>query len=126
MAIRLQLFRNHFNIPRHGQVPSAHAINSWVPKFEDTSFILNLMHSGVRRTVRTAENVERVQAAVKRCLRRSSRKQASALNIRNTSVLRILHKYLNFHPYEIQILQELKEANLPCLYEFLSKNAGAM
>lgn len=74
--------------------------------FDDTGSILNFIHSGVRRTVRTPEDIERVRAAVMRSPCRSRRKQASALNISNT-VLWILRKDLNFHPYKIQIFEEL-------------------
>lgn len=69
--------------------------------FEDIGSILNLKYSGIRKMVRTPENIGRVQAAVMRSPRHSSRKQASELNISNTLLLGILYKDLNFRPYKI-------------------------
>jgi hypothetical protein len=36
----------------------------------------------------------------------------ASLNISDRSLQRILHKDLNFHPYKIQVVQELKEHDL--------------
>ena len=43
---------------------------------------------------------------------RSAMKHASALNISDTSLRRILHKDLSFHPYKIQVIQELKDGDM--------------
>jgi transposase len=113
-----RLFRNRFNILRHGRVPSAHAINSWVKNFEETGSALKSKHKGAARTVRTPENIDRVRTAVTRSPKRSVIKHALALNISEPSVRRILHKDLSFHPYKIQIVQELKDADMVARMNF--------
>jgi transposase len=35
-----RVFRRHYEIPPHGQVPSAHAIRTWVRNFEETGSAL--------------------------------------------------------------------------------------
>lgn len=106
-----RLFRNRFNIPRHGRVPSVHAINLWVKKFEETGSTLNSKHKGTAKSVRTPENIDRVRTAITRSPKRSAIKHALALNISEPSIRRILHKDLSFHPYKIQIVQELKDGD---------------
>jgi hypothetical protein len=58
-------------------------------------------------SVRIPENIDAVQAAVVRSPRRSVRKIASSLGLGRRSVQRILYN-LQFHPYKLQIVQELK------------------
>lgn len=35
-------FRRHFNVDRHGEVPSRNTILAWVRKFEETGSVLNV------------------------------------------------------------------------------------
>jgi hypothetical protein len=63
--------------------------------------------SGRVLSVRIPENIDAVQAAVVRNPRRSVRKIASSLGLGRRSVQRILLN-LQFHPYKLQIVQELK------------------
>ncbi|KAJ8969308.1 hypothetical protein NQ317_002767 [Molorchus minor] len=76
---------------------------------------------GPQRTTRTPENIERVREALNRSPSRSARKHASELNINREAVRRILHKDLKFHPYKLQIVQQLKErdfeAQLPLPFD---------
>jgi hypothetical protein len=58
-------------------------------------------------SVRIPENTDAVQAAVVRSPRRSVQKIASSLGLGCRSVQKILHN-LKFHPYKLQIVQELK------------------
>ena len=58
-------------------------------------------HRGATRSVRTEENIERVRVALTRSPQHSAMKHASELNISDTSLRRILHKDLSFHPYKI-------------------------
>lgn len=111
-------FRIHFVIPRHGSVPSAHAIKSWIHKFEETGIPNKTKHRGPNKTVRTPENIARVRASIERSPKRSVRKRAQALRLCKTSLLRILHKDLNLHPYKIQIVQALKPTDYPARLHF--------
>lgn len=99
-------FRCHYQIPPRGQVPSLHAIETWVRNFEETGSALKKKPSGGVRSVRTPENIDAVRAAILRSPRRSVRKIASSLQLGRRSVQRILHE-LQFHPYKLQIVQQL-------------------
>lgn len=101
-------FRRQFNLGRHGRVPSAHAINTWIRNFEETGSALKKKPPGGVRTVRTPDNIETVRAAVIRSPHRSIRRRAQCLQLHSSSVQRILVKDLNEHPYKLQIVQELK------------------
>jgi hypothetical protein len=72
------------------------------------------------RSARRSDNVERVRDAT---LRRSARRHALALHLKDSRVRRILHKYLHYHPYKIQVAQELsgrdKVSRLQFCNEFL-------
>jgi len=59
--------------------------------------------------VRTPENVQAVWNAVEQSLRRSAVRHAQALRLSDTSVRRILHQDLNFHPYKLMLVQELNQ-----------------
>lgn len=53
------------------------------------------------------KNIERLRAALLKFPRRSARKRLAALGISNSTVRRILHKELNFHPYKLAVAQKL-------------------
>jgi len=61
--------------------------------------------------IRTPENVEAVRNAVEQSPRRSAVCHAQALRLSDTTVRRILHQNLNFHPYELMLVQELNQQN---------------
>ena len=62
-------------------------------------------------TSRTPENVERVRKAVARSPTRSARRHAVKLGMSESTVRRILHKDLRFHPYKMMILKMLNEGD---------------
>jgi len=64
-----------------------------------------------RNTVRSPENIQRVRTALERSPRRSVRQHSQLLNLSDRSVRRILHHYLHFHPYKLQIVQKLTAAH---------------
>lgn len=103
-------FRNHFNIPRNHSVPSAHAIKTWIANFEETGSTMK-KRTGSVKSVRTPENIDRVRTAVLRSPTRSARRQAISLGISNRSVRRILHNDLNHHPYKIQLVHAMNNAD---------------
>ena len=59
------VFRNHFNIPRNDPVPSAHAIKTWIKNFEETGSTVKKRIGSVK-SVRTPENVAKVESAIQR------------------------------------------------------------
>ena len=103
-----RLFRQHFNIDRHGSVPKRDTILRWVHAFRTTGSVMKKKPSGLPRSVRTPENIERVREAVTTSPQRSARRQAAALQISDRSVRRILHQELKFHPYKLMVVQQLQ------------------
>jgi hypothetical protein len=59
-------FEVDYEIPPRSQVPSAHAIRTWVRNFEETGSALKKKPSGCVLSVRIPENIHAVQAAVVR------------------------------------------------------------
>ena len=58
-------------------------------------------------SARKPGNAVRVRDAMLRSPCRSARRQALALRLNECSLRRILHKNLRYHPYKIQVAQEL-------------------
>lgn len=104
-----RLFRVHFNVGRHGAVPSRNTILKWVGNFRNTASAMKIKPSGRPRTVRTQENIETVRRSVLQSPNRSARRQSLVLAMSNSSLRRILHLDLNFHPYKIVMVQTLNE-----------------
>ena len=53
-------FRRFFNLGRHGQVPSKHAMKTWIKNFEETGSALKKNPTGRPRSARTPQNIEAV------------------------------------------------------------------
>lgn len=104
-------FRAFFQLGRHGEVPSRSTIMRWVTNFRTTGSAMKKKPTGRPRSARTPENIGRVRAAVENSPRRPARKQAAALNMSDRSVRRILRFDLNFHPYKLAIVQQLKHTD---------------
>ncbi|PNF19049.1 hypothetical protein B7P43_G11702 [Cryptotermes secundus] len=102
------LFRQQFNVGRHGAVPSRNTILRWFANLRTTGNLMKKTPPGPARTVRTPENIARVREALIRSPGRSARRHATELRIRREAVRRILQNDLRFHPYKMQIVQQLK------------------
>lgn len=100
-------FRRHFNIGRHGDIPTSRTIRRWVTSLRSTGKLTNKKPPGPRRSARTPENVDRVRQAIQRSPGRSARKHASELRLSDRTVRRILHVDLGLHPYKIMLVQEI-------------------
>lgn len=98
-------FRNRFQVPRRGRIPTSKTILSWIHKFARTGSVLDEKH-GRPRSVRTQQNVERVREAVRAAPRLSVRRQALELGLSRRSTQRIMRE-LKLHPYKLQIVQKL-------------------
>jgi len=55
--------------------------------------------------------VEKVREAIERSPTRSARRHAVELGMSESTVKRILHKDLGFHPYKMMIVQTLNEGD---------------
>jgi len=95
-------FRLHFNVLRHERIPSRKTI-LWVHNVRTTASATK--KQGVSKgTVRTAENLEALRNAVNQSPRWSAVRHAQTLRLSDTTVRRILHQDLNFHPYKLLIV----------------------
>jgi len=103
------IFRRHYNNGRHRTVPAGSTINNWVQTFRTTASAETERPVGTVRTVRTPENLERVQTTVGRSPKRSAHRHSVASNISNRSHRRILQSDLHFHPYNRHNVQELPD-----------------
>jgi len=101
-------FRSEFLIHRNRAVPSAHAIKTWVRNFEATGSTLKKKGGSVK-TVCTPENIAVVREAIERSPHRSALRHSVSHGLSEASIRRILHKYLHFYPYKIQVTHALHE-----------------
>lgn len=113
--------RRRFNIGRNGKVPTRQTILNWVENFRLTASALPKKNSGRPRTVRTPENVERVRTAILQSPQRSARRHSVALHMSDRSVRRMLHMDLHFHPFKMQVVQQLLPRDLNQRMEFCTK-----
>lgn len=104
-----RIFRRHFNIARNDTVPSRNTLLRWVHKFRTTGTVSKKKPPGPARTVRTPDNIATVRTALMRSPGRSARRHAQELRMKRDSVRIILKSDLKFHPYKIQVVQQLKE-----------------
>jgi hypothetical protein len=104
-------FRRKFGDDRQrGAGPSRKIIGRWVRQWRETGSV-EVKFRTRRNTVRSPENIQRVRIALDRSPRRSVRRYSQLLNLSDRSVRRILHHDLHFHPYKLQIVQELIAAH---------------
>jgi len=67
------------------------------------------------------DNVEWVRDAMLQSLCRSARWQALTLRLKKCSCHQILHKDLHYHPYKIQVAQELSEQDKVSRLQFCNE-----
>ena len=100
-------YRRHFNVR---DAPSKNAIKGMVKRFEDQGAVSDLPRSGRSKAVCTDENKERIRENVEENPTTSTRKCSLELGISRASLKRVM-KSLNFYPYKVQLIQELKAQN---------------
>ena len=109
ITVTQRKFRLHFNVARHGRIPSRNTILLWVHNFRTKASATKKKQGGYAQTVRTPVNVETVRNAVEQSPRRSAARHAQALRLSDTTVRRMLHQDLNYHPYKLVLVQELNQ-----------------
>ena len=72
-------------------------------------------------SARTPDNVGPVMDAMLRSPGRSALRQALAFRLKEFSLCQILQKVLHYHPYKIQVAQELSETDKASRLEFCSE-----
>lgn len=88
--------------------PSESAIGKIVRKFEDTGSVANVKTVNRVRPRRSDENIASVREDVTEHPNTSLRRRAQHLNLRKTTLYRILKNDLSLYPYKIQLTQEIK------------------
>ena len=78
-------FRKKFGIHRNSNVPSAHAIKTWVNNFEETGSTVK-KNGGSVKTVRTPQNIDAVRASFEQIPRRSAVRHSKKLGLSESSV----------------------------------------
>ena len=92
-------------------------------RYEDQGAVSNLPRSGRPKAVCTDENKERIRENVEENPTTSVLKRSFELGISRTSLKRVM-KSLNFYPYKVQLIQELKPQDfqpMPFDYENFPK-----
>lgn len=104
-------FNHRYGIRRLRDGPSINLIQSWVARFRATGSTINRPKPGPTPAVATDENIERVMISVAENPRLSLRARSSILGIKKSTLQVIMRKKLKFHPYKIQIAQDLQESD---------------
>ena len=99
-------FRHHFE---RREAPSRKVILRAVQNFPQAANAYKKRSPVRPRTSRSAVNIESAANAIDQSPKKSTRRLAQQVHIPRTSVRRILYKGLNFYPYKLQIVQELRQ-----------------
>lgn len=91
--------------------PKDTTVRRLVIKFEESGSVGDIKTPVRCRTSRSAENIAAVRESVAENPGTSIRHRSQQIDIPRSSLHRILTKYLNLHPYKIQLTQELKPAD---------------
>ena len=103
-------FRKKFGIHQNSKVLSAHAIKTWVNNFEETGSTVQKKGGSVK-TVHTPQNIDAERASFEQSPRWSAVHHSKKLGLSESSVRHILHLDMHFHPYKIQVVQQLEESD---------------
>lgn len=103
-----RLYRHEHGLHDLSEVPSANVIRKWIRMFETTGSTVPITVRGRPVSARSADIVERVRVSVQRNPQQSTRKRSQSLDVKRTTLRRILKRDLHLKAYKIQIVQELK------------------
>ena len=78
-------FRKKFGIHRNSKLPSAHAIKTWVNKFEETGSTVK-KKGGRVKTLRTPQNIDDVRASFEQSTRRSAVRHSKKMGLSECGV----------------------------------------
>lgn len=121
-------YRNRYGVR---DICTATAVTKLIEKFCRTGSVMDAKRTGrppiSEEQVAEVEFASHLIAATNHYAESSTRKIAEATAIPQPTVFKILRKKLNLHPYRIQIVHELKDADpnrrLAFAHRFLAENA---
>ena len=96
--------------------PSTNSISRWTSTFKDCGSVLDrhrrdsdeVKHSG-RPKIRTEEVIQRVKESVEKSLKRSLNQRSQIIDLKRSTLRRVLLQDLNLFPYRLQVLHNLTE-----------------
>ena len=100
------------------EAPSPNSIRRWVRQWREEGSATCKKPPVRPSSVRTPENIARVQASVSRSPRRSALKHAQALRMSDRSVRRILRMDLSLHLYKLQVMHALSNRDREMRLQF--------
>jgi hypothetical protein len=95
---------------QRGAAPSRKIIGQWVRQWRETGSV-QVKARTRRNTIWSPENIQRVRIALERSPHRSVWRHSHLLNLSDRFLQQILHHDSHFHPYKLQIVQELAAAH---------------
>ena len=109
VSVQREFRRKFGNDRQRGAAPSRKIIGQWVRQWRETGSV-QVKARTRRNTIRSPENIQHVRIPLERSPHRSVWRHSQLLNLSDRSLRRILHHDLHFHPYKLQIVQELTAA----------------
>ena len=91
--------------------PDVKSIKSWYEKFKETGSVGDLSRSG--RPTSSEETVDAVRTSFEESPTKSTRRASTELGVPQSTIVKILHKRLQFHAYKVQIVQALQPNDRP-------------
>ena len=113
--------RNYRNISGNRTSPSKKCIKTLVSKFRETGSTTDRKRCGRPRTIRNDASIQLVATSVDDQPRLSTRRRSMQLQMSRTSLQRILTKDLKYHPYKIQLTQELHPTDYQKRLDFATR-----
>jgi hypothetical protein len=94
---------------QRNDAPSHNTLLLWVLQWSQEGSVKDSKPQGHPFSAPAPNNVEWIRDAILWSPRRSAQRQALALHLNECSFRWILHNNLHYHPYKIQVAQELSE-----------------
>ena len=100
------------------QPPSKQLIAYWVKQFRETGSLAHRPRTG--RPPLAPGKIEDIRQKYERSPKTSTRRASLQLQVSHTTVHNVLRKRLNFFPYKLQLLHELKPTDKPKRFDWSS------
>ena len=113
--------RSYRSIFNDGSSPDKNSIKAMVSKFRENGSTVDKRRFGRPRTVKTSVTGQAVSESVAERPNTSIRKRCTQLTMSRSSLQRILKEDLRYHPYKIQLTQELQLTDYQKRFDFSQK-----
>lgn len=113
-----RLYRAEFNVRN---APKDDSIRKWIRMFENTGSTVQINKQGRPRSVRSQQTIEEVRVSVRENPSQSVRKRSQELNIRKSSLHKIMKQDLHLTAYKIQFVQMLNVTDYPLRLNFANE-----